>query len=60
MEERIEVLDDFSDGSSIFNKFKKKFGEVNKRPGFMQIVKLDSQGPESGPDDRNGIIMTPH
>ena len=30
------------DGTSIFNKFKKQFGEVNKRPGFMQIVKMDS------------------
>lgn len=53
----IDEKDNFSDGASIFNKFQRKFGEVNKRPGFMQIVKLDSQVCES---DRNGMIMTPH
>ena len=49
------------DGASIFNKFKKQFGEVNKRPGFMQIVKMDSQMvSENGDDGRHGLIMTPN
>ena len=45
----IEVYDANSDGTSIFDKFKKKFGE-SKRPGFLQIVKMDSNVDEN---DRN-------
>jgi hypothetical protein len=30
-----EETDEISDEASIFNKFKKKFGEMDKRPGFM-------------------------
>ncbi len=52
----IEVYDENSDGTSIFDKFKKKFGE-SKRPGFLQIVKMDSGVDES---DRNQVIMTPN
>ena len=54
----IDERDNFLDGASIFSKFQRKIGEVNKRPGFMQIVKLDSQ--VSTEHDRNGLIMTPH
>jgi len=42
------------DGSSIFNKFKMKFGEVNRK----EFMKMDS-GVNSELENRNGLIMTP-
>ena len=42
--------------SSIFNKFKQQFGEINKRPGFLQVIKMESGITE---DTRNNVIMTP-
>jgi len=34
--------DDLTENSSILGKMKKKQSEGFKRPGFMQIVKMDS------------------
>ena len=37
-----EEGDEISEDASIFNKFKKKFGVMDKRPGFLQVFKMDA------------------
>lgn len=43
--------------ASIFNKFKKQYGEINRRPGFLSVIRMDNS--QLNDDTRSNDVMTP-